>query len=87
MTMDYKKYDIFSPMIFVLLVLVYLIFSEVAFYYHLNELIGVDQFTIAVILLGIVFYILGMLLSNYFLKDKEISVNTEKIDKILFYQW
>ena len=82
MTMDYKKYDIFSPMVFVLLVIIYLMFSEIAFHYHLHKLIGVDQFTIVVIVLGIAFYILGIVLSNYFLKNKEISVNTEKIDKI-----
>ena len=83
MSMDYKKYDIFSPMIFVLLVIIYLIFSEIAFYYHLNKLIGVDNYTIGVIFLGIVFYIIGTVLSNYFLKNKEISINTEKINKIL----
>ena len=80
--MDYKKYDIFSPMAFVLLVIVYLIFSEIAFHYHLNELIGVDLYTIGLIFLGIAFYILGIVLSNYFLKNKEISINTKKIDKI-----
>ena len=82
MIMDYKKYDIFSPMSFVLLVIIYLIFSEIAFYYHLNDLIGVNIYTIGVILLGIVFYILGTLLTNYFIKNKEITINTEKIDKI-----
>ena len=81
-TMDYKKYDIFSPMIFVLLVLIYLIFSETAFYYHLNKLIGVNLYTIGVIFLGILFYIIGIVLSNYILKNKEITANTEKIDKI-----
>ena len=80
--MDYKKYDIFSPMAFVLLVIVYLIFSEIAFHYHLNELIGVDLYTIGLIFLGIAFYILGIVLSNYFLKNKEISKNNKKIDKI-----
>ena len=80
--MDYKKYDIFSPMAFVLLVIVYLIFSEIAFHYHLNELIGVDLYTIGLIFLGIAFYSLGIVLSNYFLKNKEISINTKKIDKL-----
>jgi len=82
MTMDYKKYDIFSPMVFVLLILIYLIFSEIAFHYHLNRLIGVNTYTIGVIFLGIVFYILGIVLSNYFLKNKEINIKTG-IDKIL----
>ncbi|MBE6499045.1 MAG: oligosaccharide repeat unit polymerase [Methanobrevibacter thaueri] len=80
--MDYKKYDIFSPMVFVLLILIYLIFSEIAFHYHLNRLIGVNTYTIGVIFLGIVFYILGIVLSNYFLKNKEINIKTG-IDKIL----
>ena len=79
--MDYKKYDIFSPMVFVLLVIIYLIFSEVAFHYHLNKLIGVNLYTIGLIFLGIVFYILGIVLSNYFLKNREININTEKINK------
>lgn len=80
--MDYKKYDIFSPMVFVLLVIVYLIFSEIAFHYHLNELIGVDLYTIGIIFLGILFYIIGIVISNYILKNKEISINNEKIDMI-----
>ena len=82
MTMDYKKYDIFSPMVFVLLVIIYLTFSEIAFHYHLHKLVGVDLYTVGLIVLGIVFYIIGILLSNYFLKNKEISINSEKIDKI-----
>ena len=82
MTMDYKKYDIFSPMVFVLLVIIYLMFSEIAFYYHLNKLIGVNLYTIGLIFLGIVFYIIGIALSNYFLKNKDINLNSEKIDKI-----
>ena len=80
--MDYKKYDIFSPMVVVLLVIIYLISSQIAFHYHLHRLIGVDIYTIGVIVLGIVFYIIGMALSNYLLKNKEISINTRKIDKI-----
>lgn len=80
--MDYKKYDIFSPMVFVLLVIVYLMASGIAFNYHLNRLIGVDSYTIGIIFLGIVFYIIGMVLSNYFLKNKEININSKKIDKI-----
>jgi len=82
MTMDYKKFDIFSPMVFVLLIIIYLMFSEIAFYSHLNKLIGVNLYTIGLIFLGIVFYIIGIALSNYFLKNKEINLNSEKIDKI-----
>ncbi len=82
MIMDYKKYDIFSPMVFVLLVIIYLIFSQIAFNFHIHKLIGVDLYTIGVILLGIVFYIIGMALSNYLLKNKEINLNSKKIDKV-----
>ncbi len=80
--MDYKKFDIFSPMVFVLLVIIYLISSQTAFHYHIHKLVGVDVYTIGVIFLGILFYIIGLALSNYFLKNKEISINTEKINKI-----
>ena len=82
MTMDYKKFDIFSPMIIVLLVIIYLIFSQIAFHYHIHNLIGVDSYTIGVIFLGIIFFIIGVLLSNYLLKNKEITINSEKINKI-----
>ena len=80
--MDYKKFDIFSPMIIVLLVIIYLIFSEIAFHYHIHNLIGVDSYTIGVIFLGIIFFIIGIVLSNYLLKNKEITINSEKINKI-----
>ena len=80
--MDYKKFDIFSPMIIVLLVIIYLIFSQIAFHYHIHNLIGVDSYTIGVIFLGIIFFIIGILLSNYLLKNKEITINSEKINKI-----
>ena len=82
MTMDYKKFDIFSPMIIVLLVIIYLIFSQIAFHYHIHNLIGVDSYTIGVIFLGIIFFIIGIVLSNYLLKNKEITINSEKINKI-----
>ena len=80
--MDYKKFDIFSPMIIVLLVIIYLIFSQIAFHYHIHNLIGVDSYTIGVIFLGIIFFIIGIVLSNYLLKNKEITINSEKINKI-----
>lgn len=82
MFMDYKRYDIFSPIVFVLLVIIYLMFSQIAFSYHIHKLIGVDVYTIGIVLLGLVFFIIGIALSNYLLKNKEIKLNTEKIDKI-----
>lgn len=79
--MNYKKLDIFSPMIVVLLVFVYLIFSYIAFNYHLKELVGVNIYTIEVIFLGLIFYILGIYICKYLLKNKELSLNKEKLDK------
>lgn len=80
--MNYKKIDIFAPMIFVLLVIVYLIFSEIAFHYHLKELIGVNIYTIYIILIGILFYVMGVYACKHFLKDKEINLDNNKIDRL-----
>ena len=80
--MNYKKYDIFSPIIFVLLVIIYLIFSEIAFNNHLKELVGININTIYVISLGLLFYVIGIFLTKYFLKDKGMSLNEAKIDKL-----
>ncbi|OED29579.1 oligosaccharide repeat unit polymerase family protein [Methanosphaera sp. WGK6] len=80
--MDYRKLDIFSPMIVVLLVVVYLIFSFIAFEYHLKELVGININTIGIIILGLIFYVLGLYISRYMLKNKNLVVNTDKLDKI-----
>ncbi len=80
--MNYKKLDIFSPMILVLLVLLYLIFSYVGFHYHLKELIGININTLAIICLGLVFYCLGVYLCKYLLKNRILDVNNERIAKI-----
>lgn len=80
--MNYKKIDIFSPVIFVFLVMLYLIFSYVGFHYHLKGLIGVHFETIGVVFLGLIFYILGLLVTKYIFKDKQLTLNEEKINKI-----
>lgn len=80
--MNYKKFDIFSPLVFVLLVLIYLIFSQIAFNYHLKELVGININTLYVIGLGLILYILGFRFSQYILKNKDFSLNEIKINKI-----
>ncbi|HII08072.1 MAG TPA: oligosaccharide repeat unit polymerase [Methanosphaera sp.] len=80
--MNYKKFDIFSPLVFVLLVVVYLIFSQIAFNYHLKELVGININTLYVIGLGLVFYVGGLCLSRYLLNNKEFSLNETKINRI-----
>lgn len=80
--MNYKKFDIFSPLVFVLLVVVYLIFSQIAFNYHLKELVGININTLYVIGWGLVFYVGGLCLSRYLLNNKEFSLNETKINRI-----
>lgn len=79
MDMNLKKYDIFSPMVFVLLVIIYLIFSLIGFHYHLKGLIGVDLYTIGIIFLGIIFYIIGIVMTNFIFKNRKISCDTKKL--------
>lgn len=80
--MDFKKFDFFSPMIFVILVIVYLIFSEVAFHYHLKELIGININTIYIIFLGIISYVIGYFICNHIFKNKEFSIDKNKINTL-----
>ena len=80
--MNYKKFDIFSPLVFVLLVVIYLVFSQIAFNYHLKELVGININTLYVIVLGLVFYVGGLCLSRYLLNNKEFSLNETKINRI-----
>lgn len=80
--MNYKKFDIFSPVIFVLLVVVYLIFSQIAFNYHLKELVGINVNTLYVIGLGLIFYVGGLCFSHYVLKNNQFSLNESRINRI-----
>ncbi|MCI5867598.1 MAG: oligosaccharide repeat unit polymerase family protein [Methanosphaera sp.] len=80
--MDYKKLDIFSPMILVVLVLVYLIFAYVGFSFNLKNLTGVGFNTVLVIFLGLVFYVLGVYIVKGLLKNREITIDKSKIKKL-----
>lgn len=80
--MNYKNFDIFSPLVLVLLVVIYLIFSQIAFTYHLKELVGININTIYVIFLGLIFYVAGIYFSQYMLKNRDFSLNENKINKI-----
>ena len=80
--MNYKKLDIFSPVVFVLLVVIYLVFSQIAFHYHLKELVGININTIYIIFLGLLFYLVGIYFSHYLLKNRDFSLDKNKIEKI-----
>ena len=80
--MNYKNFDIFSPIIVVLLVILYLVFSFVAFNYHLKELVGINTNTIGIIFLGLMAYIIGMISIKYLLKNRKLSIKEEKLEKI-----
>lgn len=80
--MDYRKIDIFSPIILILLVLVYLIFSLIGYEYHLKELVGINIITVGVVILGLLFYLLGIFSSNKILKKRQLSLNTQRLEKI-----
>lgn len=80
--MNLKKYDIFSPLLFVVLVIVYLIFSQIAFQLHLKELVGVNINTVYIIIAGLLAYIIGMFASSSIFKNKEFITNTNKLDNI-----
>jgi oligosaccharide repeat unit polymerase len=82
MDMNYKKYDIFNPIVFVLLVIIYLLFSEIAFHYHLKELVGVNIDTIYVIFVGLIFYVLGLYITKKLLEKRDISLNRDLVNKI-----
>lgn len=77
-----KKLDIFNPALLVVLVFVYLIFAYVGFSYHLKELVGINISTIGVILLGLIFYVLGMLIIRYVMRGHRISVKSINISKL-----
>ncbi|RAP49195.1 MAG: hypothetical protein BZ136_03615 [Methanosphaera sp. rholeuAM74] len=80
--MDYKKIDIFAPWIFLVLVLIYLLFSFIGFNYHLKNLVGVSSDTIIIVFLGMLSYIIGMYVSKRLLKTENVSICDDKINKI-----
>jgi oligosaccharide repeat unit polymerase len=64
------------------LVIIYLIFAQIAFNYHLKELVGININTIYIIFLGLLFYVGGIYFSHYLLKNKEFSLNESILEKI-----
>ena len=80
--MNIKKLDIFNPLILVILVLVYLLFSFIGFEFHLKELVGIHNYTLVVILLGLITYIIGIFASKYLLAKYEFEINESKLEKI-----
>lgn len=79
--MEYKKFDIFSPYVLIILVLLYLIFSFIGFHYHLKELTGINNLTLLVVLLGLIVYACGIKIGDY-LSNKDFEVDSDKLEKI-----
>ena len=80
--MNIKKLDIFNPLILVILVLVYLLFSFIGFEFHLKELVGIHNYTLFVIFLGLITYRIGIFVSKYLLAKYEFEINESKLEKI-----
>ncbi len=80
--MDYKNLDVFSPIILVILVVMYLLFSLVGFTYHLKELVGVNFITIEVIFAGLLMYVIGIGISKYLLNKKQLICKESLIEKL-----
>lgn len=77
--MNIKKIDIFNPLILVFLVLVYLLFSFIGFEFHLKELVGIHDYTLFVIFLGLVVYIIGIFASKHLLTKYNFEINESKL--------
>lgn len=80
--MDFKKADIFSPVLLIVLIFLYLIFAYVGFTFHLKELTGVNLSTIGVIILGLIFYIIGVVCIKYLLRNRQFITDNERISKL-----
>jgi oligosaccharide repeat unit polymerase len=77
--MNIKKLDIFNPMILVVLVLVYLLFSFIGFEFHLKELVGINNFTLIVVFLGLIAYIMGIFTSKYLLDKHDFRIDESRL--------
>jgi oligosaccharide repeat unit polymerase len=77
--MNIKKLDIFNPMILVVLVLVYLLFSFIGFEFHLKELVGINNFTLIVVFLGLIAYIMGIFTSKYLLDNHDFRIDESRL--------
>lgn len=80
--MNFKKIDIFSPVILAVLVFLYLIFAYVGFTFHLKELTGINLITVGVIILGVIFYMIGVKGIKYLFKNRQIIIDNERISKL-----
>jgi oligosaccharide repeat unit polymerase len=77
--MNIKKLDIFNPMILVVLVLVYLLFSFIGFEFHLKELVGINNFTLIVVFRGLIAYIMGIFTSKYLLDKHDFRIDESRL--------
>lgn len=80
--MNIKKVDIFNPLILVILVLVYLLFSFIGFEFHLKELVGIHNYTLFVVFLGLMAYIIGFFISRYLLSRYDFEINESKLKSV-----
>lgn len=80
--MNIKKVDIFNPLILVILVLVYLLFSFIGFEFHLKELVGIHNYTLFVVFLGLMAYIIGFFISRYLLSRYDFEINESKLKNV-----
>jgi len=80
--MNIRKLDIFNPVIVIILILVYLLFSFIGFEFHLKELVGIHNFTLIVVFLGLISYLIGIFISKYLLSKFNYKIDERKIQKI-----
>lgn len=73
--MNIKNIDLFNPLILVLLVLIYLLFSFIGFNFHLKELTGINNYTLLVVLMGLIAYIIGIFIINKSSKRYKLELN------------
>jgi oligosaccharide repeat unit polymerase len=66
-------------MILVVLVLVYLLFSFIGFEFHLKELVGINNFTLIVVFLGLIAYIMGIFTSKYLLDKHDFRIDESRL--------
>lgn len=73
--MNIKNIDLFNPLILVLLVLIYLLFSFIGFNFHLKELTGINNYTLLVVLMGLIAYVIGIFIINKSSKRYKLELN------------
>ncbi|RAP53923.1 MAG: hypothetical protein BZ137_05000 [Methanosphaera sp. rholeuAM130] len=80
--MNIKKVDIFNPMILVVLILVYLLFSFIGFEFHLKELVGIHNLTLMVVLFGLITYIEGVYVAKYLMDKHEFRIDEGRLQSL-----